>query len=327
MLYRKNQVYRRPPAEKPSKAKRPARGGPPGPHPRWARWAMAATAAAVLLSIVIGGMSLARFVLDQHENSSAQAQNFYFSSNQMSEPEPGETVGEQYSLVWWTPGEPLSITINLHNFRDALNVSPEEVTYSLTATDNSAVKLSKMALTPQTGTASESTGGSVSLAGQKLGTGSTPEKPLQATQSYTLTLAAPSANVATYRVQVQAVSSLPYVKTLNAEYTIVVANGSTAVSVTDQKGYLAAKMWLSVKPDVKGAGETTRITLTYPDGVVPDMTNPWLQAADTAFDPTARTLTAAFPTGGTTEIYFFKTNETADFSGNAAFTATLAATS
>lgn len=317
MRYKKTHVYRRPGAP-PPKAPRPGR------RPRWVRLAMGAAAGSAVLSLLAGGFSLARYVMDQHENTSAQAQNFYFASTQLSEPDPGETVGQQYSLVWWDPKTPLTLSLDARNFRDELNISPEELRYDLIVTDQSAVKLQDLLLIPEGGSpvnaASE-----VKLTGQVLGTGSTPSAPLKATHSYALTLTAPNFDQATYQVRVQAISRLPYEKSLTAEYTIVVANGDTALSVTDQKGYLAATLWLSLKSNIRGAGETSRITLTYPEGVVPDMTNPWLQAADVVFDPDARTLTAAFPTGGTTEIYFFKTNEMANFSGGAGFTAQVAA--
>lgn len=313
MHYKKTHVYRRPGAP-PPKAPRPAG------RPRWVRWAMAAAAGTAALSLLLGGFSLARYVLDQHENTWAQAQNFYFASNQMTEPEPGETVGEQYSLVWWDPAEPLALSLDTRNFRDELNISPEQLTYDLTVTDQSTAKLKDLRLAPAEGSP-VSGANEVALTGQILGAGSSPKIPVKASHNYTLTLTAPSLGQATYQVKVQAASTLPYSKTLTAAYTIVVANGDTAFSVTDQKGYLAAKLWLSIKPNIKGAGETARITLTYPEGVVPDMTNPWLQAGDVVFAPAARTVTAAFPTGGTTEIYFFKTNETADFSGGAGFNA------
>ncbi|WP_418665995.1 hypothetical protein, partial [Allofournierella sp.] len=246
---------------------------------------------------------------------------FYFASTQLSEPEPGETVGEQYSLVWWDPTQPLTLSLDTRNYRDALNVSPEPLSYDLTVTDQSTAKLTSLLLQRSDGGGAAVSGtGIVTVPGQELGEASTPEAPQQSSHTYSLTLTAPSTNQATYQVKVQALSLKPYMKSLTAEYTIAVANGDFAFSVTDQKGYLAAKMWLSVKPNIKGAGETTRLTVTYPQQVVPDMTNPWLQADTTVFDPDTRTLTADFPTGGTTEIYFFKTDETQNYSNGAGFT-------
>ncbi|KGP76962.1 hypothetical protein JT05_01590 [Desulfosporosinus sp. Tol-M] len=175
-----------------------------------------------------------------------------------------------------------TITFKLRNFDSTLNISASDIAYSVTAT------------------ASGSSAEGTLAAGGSPGNEATIE----------LSIPVPADPNSPLTVTVTAVSTSPYTKTLQG---IFIINSALSYTIADNAGSPIA--WLKVTLEKDSTAALTRaVTINWPVGASPDMTNPIVINA-TSLDLTARTMTTVLNKAAVYELIFFKDSPAANYSG------------
>lgn len=233
--------------------------------------------AAALLSMPLYAGSLASYVHAAviKTYTATAAGGFYFTSDLLT----GAADAPAYHLThdWATSAV---IGFELRNYEDPLRVSDTAISFTASASPG---------------------GGSASGAIQP--SGSTGQR-----QAVSLTVPPPADPGAPLEVLVTATSTHPYAKKLQGRFII-----SPAVSceMADNTGSPVAVFSLTLSPS---AQPVRSVTIAWPEGAAPDMTNPIILEA-AGIDLAGRTLTASLNTAATYELVFFKDSAAANYAG------------
>lgn len=218
-------------------------------------------------SILIGG-TLAKYIEDKQQEAVYAASSFYFKSDLLT---------EQTDMPTYTyPKGQDTITLQLQNFEDALRFSEVDITYEVEITDTNGTKV-------------------VNTLGTEMNrqTGIL-KKGSQQTDNITFS-DLPSG---TYVIKAHAMQ--PYAKTVQAQFVIEEANTNITYHVSDAQGSAVLQVTI-VTQDYAG-----NVYMSWPEGVIPDNTNPKLRTVDTANMQGSTTI--AFEANAEYTFSFFKTD-------------------
>jgi hypothetical protein len=218
-------------------------------------------------------------------------EDFYFTSNLLTADEPAPVY--QITHDWGTTlaTNPAEISFELRNYADELNISGRKINYNVEAAPVAAAAAKLKPVIPIAG--SINTGG-------KNGKSVTLQIELQ--DSVT------EPPVEPLEVMITATATSPYTTKLHGKFVI-----SPAVScrMAENAGAPVAPLTITLSP---GAEPTRAVTIAWPAGAAPDMTNPLVIAAVDADDYALTgdesgdggTLTATLNTAAVYELIFFK---------------------
>jgi hypothetical protein len=239
------------------------------------RLAVVAVVAMLLLGSFFTGTSASYIYAAIMNTYIATAEgDFYFTSDLLTD---GATV-PVYHLThdWQTPA---TITFQLRNYENQLNVSEKMITYTASASPSGDSKAGAIDTGP---------GGR--------------------DKTVSLTVPIPEDKSAPLEVLVTATSTTPYTKTLQGRFII-----SPAVSyeMADNTGSPVAELEITL---YESAELTQPVTITWLAGAAPDMTNPIVQNS-TTIDLASRTLTTSLNTAAIYELVFFKDTPADNYTG------------
>ncbi|MDD3653783.1 MAG: hypothetical protein PHO01_06315 [Desulfotomaculaceae bacterium] len=199
--------------------------------------------------------------------------DFYFTSDLLTD---APTVPTYHVTHDWTTAA--TISFQLRNYEDQLNVSEKQIIYNATASASGS-----------------SVNGTINPAGT-VGQG----------QAVNLTVPVPANPHAPLEVTVTATSTYPYAKTLRGRFII-----SPAVSyeVAENTGSPVATLKVTL---AQSAGLTRPVTISWQAGAAPDMTSPIVINA-ASIDLVNRTLTTFLNTAAIYELVFFKDNPAGNY--------------
>lgn len=196
-------------------------------------------ALALLLSTV--GATLAKYIRKDKGNGAAAAAPFYFTSDKLSEDNPYYQINEPGS------GGTVEISFTLSNFVDQLRCSTETIEYTCRAVSGTDISAESIANTESSGTLSGSFQSSpVVLNLQKSDFG--------------------SEGVVTVIVQ----SASPYEKTISAQFGFDAQQYGLQWQVTEKGNAVVLELV---------GGDGSDVTVAWPDGLVPDLSNDVFQGA------------------------------------------------
>ncbi|MBQ9011658.1 MAG: hypothetical protein IJ093_03315 [Bacilli bacterium] len=145
-----------------------------------------------------------------------------------------------------------SITININNYDDKLRISEVNINYEVTLTDSAGAEVSK-----KTGTLTKNVKTDKAITFDNLDAG-----------SYTVT----------------AVATKPYHKILTANFHLQATNDNIEYSVTDIKNSQIVQLTVTTK-DYSG-----NATITFPENIIPDNTDPYFKNYDKQTNANAYTV-------------------------------------
>ncbi len=187
----------------------------------------------LVVAVALIGTAFARYMYNYKENSLYEAENFYFTSDLLTE--DGKAYRYQKGVN--------SIKVNIYNSVDELRYTEYDIKYIATITDiSSEINISKSddIINEIQGTISGDSRNSKEITFDNLKDG-------------------------TYRVKVTTLS--PYVKTLEATFVITNADNSIKYDVSDSSD--STVLFLTITTvDYSG-----NIKITIPDGIYPDNTD------------------------------------------------------
>ncbi len=235
---------------------------------------------AFILIISYPGAVLASYIYDQVMNNytaTADAE-FYFTS---------DLLGSNLSAIptYYLCNDLQSastITFKLRNYDSTLNISDSSISYSVTAT---------------------ASGGSAS---GTIAAGGSPGN--EATIN--LTIPAPADKNSPLSVTVTAVSTSPYAKTLKG---IFVIKPAVSYAIDSNAGAPLARLTVTLEND-SSAALTRAVTISWPIGASPDMTNPIVINAN-SINLTTRTIMTTVNKAAVYELIFFKDSPAANYTG------------
>jgi uncharacterized membrane protein YfcA len=235
---------------------------------------------AVILIISYPGAVFASYIYDQVMNNytaTADAE-FYFTSDLLGA--DLSAIPTYYLCNDWQSAA--TITFKLRNYDSTLNISDSNISYSVTAT---------------------ASGGSAS---GTIAAGGSPGN--EATIN--LTIPASADQNSPLSVTVTAVSTSPYAKTLKG---IFVIKPAVSYAIDSNAGSPLARLTVTLEED-SSATQTRAVTINWPAGASPDMTNPMVINA-TSINLTTRTMTTTVNKAAVYELIFFKDSVTANYTG------------
>jgi hypothetical protein len=243
--------------------------------------------AALVLMVLLSTIALAGYSYKEKLNSyrATAVEDFYFTSNLLT----ADETPPVYQITHdWGAGAPAAIGFELRNYEDLFHISKREIAYTIEAElEDPAAPLELPA----------TISGTISVGGAG---GNSKDINVHVTPDPEELLAEPVA------VMVTATATSPYAKTLRGKFII-----SPAISyrVEANAGSPVAILTVAL---AQSAELTREVKITWPEGAVPDMTNPLVIAAvdGEAYDLTGRTLTTTVKTAATYELVFFKDQET-----------------
>lgn len=258
--------------------------------------------ATLLLVIIFGSFMVSgtysKYILKEDAgDSKVTTKPFYFTSNQLIEPNTGNPSGETYNRTWWDKNQDQTIKLKLRNYGTSLQVSEEAVDYSITATvgagSTSNIAGIHATVTPATGT---------------LAAGS----PNEVEIDIRLTKPTNPAAFTDLVLEVTAVSS-PYQKTLKAKYRLAAAGTAMTYEVgPDFATANAVELNITIPENIQQ--KKMSCTIVYPEQLQIDLGNPLVDGktitSGTGADAGKKIITIEGSTGGNSRILFYKSNVT-----------------
>lgn len=196
------------------------------------RFWIASVCVLLLTSLSISGALFAKYVHSNRSDIVAGSPNFYFNSDYLTENSITSPT------TYYLKSDTTSITFMLTNHDDGLRFSDDDVAFSLTVTcltdpADTTATLSQTAGSIATGASNEV---AITLSGIKSG----------------------------YSYQVIAVGSAGFRKTLNAVFAVQSAEETLYKYLESADEYVILTVWTR---DVEGS-----VSITFPDGLIPDNT-------------------------------------------------------
>lgn len=196
---------------------------------------------ALALLLSAAGATLAKYIRRDKGNGAAAAAPFYFTSDKLGEDNPYYQINEPGS------GGTVEISFSLSNFVDQLRCSPETIEYTCRAVSGTDAAAGAIANTESSGTLSGNfQTNPVVLNLQKSDFG--------------------SEGVVTVVVQ----SAKPYEKTISARFGFVAQQYGLQWQVSEQGNAVVLEL---------AGGDGSDVTVAWPDGLVPDLSNDVFQGA------------------------------------------------
>ena len=205
--------------------------------------------------------------------------DFYFTSNLLTDQENIPTYQISHN---WQSNNPATISFELRNYQDPLNASTCDIAYNVKTTP-----------------VGSATSGTI-IAGGAEGN----------KKAINLNIPAPQ-TVAPVEVLVTATATAPYSKILRGKFIITPAiSYQLAENADSPLATLEISLAQSTEP-------TREVTISWPQGAAPDMTNPLVMAAANGgtLDLTSGTLTTTLNTAAVYELIFFKDQAETEYTG------------
>lgn len=220
-------------------------------------------------------------------------EDFYFTSNLLTADEPVPIY--QITHDWGTTPltNPAEISFDLRNYADELNISGQKIDYYVEAKPAAAASADLLKPAANYTGSINASGGNGKTASVNLA--------IELKNSVTEPPAEP------VEVMVTATATSPYTTKLRGKFVI-----SPAIScrMAENAGSPVATLTITLAPS---AELTRKVTITWPAGAAPDMTNPLVIAAEdagayalTGDENAGGTLTTTLNTAAVYELVFFK---------------------
>lgn len=203
---------------------------------------------ALALLLSSAGATLAKYIRQDKGNGAAVAAPFYFTSDKLEPLSGGQYP--HYQIDDPGQGENAEIVFELSNFVDQLRHTGERIDYTLAVTAGSDG--SGEAVT----WAGPEASGSLSAGGER---------------TNTVTMTIPRESFGSGQVvTVTATATTPYEKTIGAQFGFVPRQYGLQWDVRDEDGAVVLEI---------AGGSGKEVTVTWPDGLIPDPSNAALQGA------------------------------------------------